>query len=150
MEWVNHQKRFRWECSSKWVFDHIKNHIEGVFSSEYSIPLDKKWKSELMKRDTYEINCHCQGGTLTNVNELSACKLPNRMFFMWFLYFRDANLQCFSRKSIDTFPAIWILSSRYTDNSSLPEDERKMQKLWAAKRSGKSNQKKSRWNFSIK
>ena len=107
-----------------------------------------------MKRDTYEINCHCQGGTLTSVNELSACKLsacnPTGSFFILFLYFRDANLQCFSRKSIDTFPAIWILFTWYTDNSSFPENERKMQKLQTAERSGKSHQKKSRWNFSIK
>ena len=49
--------------------------MEGAFRPGYS-PSDQKWKSELklMKRDTYEINCHCQGGTLTNVNELSACE----------------------------------------------------------------------------
>ena len=50
--------------------------MEGAFRPGYSIPSDQKWKSELnlMKRDTYEINCHCQGGTITNINELSACK----------------------------------------------------------------------------
>ena len=87
-----------------------------------------------MKRDTYEINCHCQGGTLTNVNELSACefeKIFNQgtMVHWGQTIFRDPYLQCISREPVHTFSTNWILFSWYSDNASFPKDKRKMQKL---------------------
>ena len=58
------------------------------------------------------------------------------------LTFRDAYLQCFSREPAHAIAANWILSSWYTDNSSFPKDTRKMQKLWTAQRSRKSDTQK--------